>query len=82
MLLKAVERSPPHVTLVIPFVPPSSIDSSLVQELTSLFDSFGSFAFVLRTTARFPDVLYLAPDPADPLVRLIEAVIEAREHST
>jgi len=68
---------PPHVTILIPFVPPPSIDRSLVQELGRHFESLASFAFELLAAARFPDVLYLAPEPADPFVRLVEAVTDA-----
>ncbi len=36
-----------------------------------------SFDLKLGATGRFPTVLYLAPDPDEPFVRLTEAVCEA-----
>ncbi len=68
---------PAHITILFPFVPPDSIDSTLIHDLRKLFGAFQSFAFELETTGRFPMVLYLAPDPSEPFVRLTEAVFEA-----
>jgi 2'-5' RNA ligase len=68
---------PPHVTILVPFVPPATIDDSLIEDLRTLFGTFESFTFELGATGRFPTVLYLAPDPAEPFVQLTRAVCEA-----
>jgi 2'-5' RNA ligase len=68
---------PPHVTILFPFFPPDAIDEALVAELRELFAEVERFAFELRTTARFPQVLYLKPEPAEPFVRLTETVCAA-----
>jgi 2'-5' RNA ligase len=65
---------PVHITLLFPFVPAVRIDPALVEKLGELFASFPSFRFVLRRAERFPEVLYLAPEPAEPFVRLTEAI--------
>jgi len=67
---------PPHVTILFPFVPPERIDDSFIDDLRTLFGAFESFTFELGATGRFPEVLYLAPDPAEPFMRLTEAVCE------
>lgn len=54
---------PPHVTVLFPFLPVSAIDASVHAELTALFATQPSFDAVLDGCARFPEVLYLAPQP-------------------
>jgi hypothetical protein len=68
---------PAHITILWPFVPAARIDDTLEADLRRLFGAIGSFAFELRTTARFPDVLYLAPEPAERFIHLTRAVYEA-----
>ena len=66
----------PHVTAVVPFLPQGELgeDRSLpaLRELCSKFDPFD---VTFARTARFPRVLYLAPDPAEPFVELTQALI-------
>ena len=61
---------PAHVTLLFPF----GDDADGLEEL---FAGVAPFDFALTRTARFaePDVLYLAPEPAEAFVRLTEALI-------
>jgi 2'-5' RNA ligase len=66
---------PAHITLLFPFVPAARIDSALLEELRDLFAPFAALRFALRRAERFPGVLYLAPEPAEPFVRLTEAVV-------
>jgi hypothetical protein len=65
---------PPHVTILSPFAPPDSITETLLEDLDTLVGAHRSFAFELATTARFPEVLYLAPSPAAPFIDLTQAV--------
>ena len=44
-----------------------------MDDLRTLVGAFGSFTFELSRAARFPQVLYLAPEPAERFVRLTEA---------
>ncbi len=69
---------PPHVTLRSPFKYMQDIDRSVFDDLTHLFARHARFRFALRATARFPDtgVLYLAPEPAAPFLRLSQAIRE------
>ena len=71
---------PPHVTILFPFVPASSVTEELLDELRRLFATVGSFVVSLEETARFGTVLYLAPRPLDPFVALTEAVVGAYPH--
>ena len=61
---------PAHVTLLFPF----GDDADGLEEL---FAAAAPFDFSLARTARFAEqpILYLAPEPAEAFVRLIEALI-------
>ena len=65
---------PAHVTVLFPFVPAHAIDGTLVEDLGALFAAHEPFAFELRECRRFPQVLYLAPEPDEPFRLLTDAV--------
>jgi len=67
---------PPHVTLIIPFADSSEVDARLAA-VGTLLGAFAPFEIELLETARFSDVLYLRPQPAEPFVRMTEALVEA-----
>jgi 2'-5' RNA ligase len=62
------------VTIAFPFVPPSELDETLVDGLADVVGALQGFAFELGAFGRFPEVLYLAPRPAEPFVALKERV--------
>lgn len=64
---------PAHITINYPFVP-ATAGSMHQSKLRELFGRFPEFDFVLERIMRWPDVLYLAPEPADRFTALIEAV--------
>jgi len=65
---------PAHVTVLYPFLPARALDVHVLQRLGDLAASAPAFGFEFRDFGRFPGVLYLAPQPADPFVALTEAV--------
>jgi len=67
---------PPHVTLIFPFADSSGVEDKL-EALGRLFASFGPFEVALGETARFPGLLYLRPEPAEPLVAITEGLVRA-----
>lgn len=68
----------PHVTLLVPFVPAEQIDEEVESRLAEVLGRYEPFGYALTRPRRFPDgVLYLAPEPAEPFVDLIQALIEA-----
>lgn len=74
---------PAHVTLLVPFLAPLRIDAAAVTKLATHLDTARGFDFVLSHVARFPPgpagggVVYLAPDPAEPFVRLVDTLTVA-----
>jgi len=67
---------PAHVTVLYPFVPPGSVDDDVVARLTSAVASTRAFPCTFATCRWFGDeVLWLAPDPAQPFRDLTDAVV-------
>ena len=56
---------PPHVTVLVPFVPPERLGDEVLSELRSLFATVPPMETTFRETRTFPGTgtLYLAPEP-------------------
>lgn len=63
---------PAHITINYPFIPGVNPSVDTVNRLSNLFAATEPFSFTLDRVGRFPNVLYLAPVPSAPFVRLIE----------
>ena len=74
---------PAHITLHVPFKLRKQVDENVLNTLAELFKAHSQFSFTLTRTARFSDtgVLYLVPEPAEPLLALSRA-IQARYPDT
>jgi 2'-5' RNA ligase len=59
---------PPHVTVLYPSV-------GDVAALTEVLEPFAPFETAFAHLDRFPGVLWLAPEPAEPFVAMTEAVV-------
>lgn len=55
-----------HVTIIVPFLPDPEITEDVLDELRTLFGGYSAFDVTFAETARFPTVLYLAPEPEQP----------------
>lgn len=66
---------PPHVTLVFPFAPAERINDALIASLREVVGRVEQFDLELRETARFPELLYLAPEPSAPFMQLTGAIV-------
>jgi 2'-5' RNA ligase len=67
---------PAHITILYPFIPPSEITPDVLAELQQFFAQFPAFEFALTELRRFPQTLYLAPEPAERFKDLIQAIVE------
>ena len=65
---------PAHITVLYPFLVPEALDQPIVDELRAIFAGVPPFPFTLGSVARFPDVVYLVPHPAEPFSRLTAAI--------
>jgi 2'-5' RNA ligase len=67
---------PPHVTLIYPFADSSEVGPYL-PELAEELGRFSPFELAFRGTRRFPETLYLEPEPAEPFVAMTQALASA-----
>lgn len=66
---------PAHVTVLYPFAPPDAVDETVLRDVADTLEACSPFGFTLAHVERFEDdVLYLAPEPADPFVALTDAI--------
>ncbi len=65
---------PAHVTILFPFLTPSALDPSVRRTLAAIASAVEPFDVRFARVERFPNVVYLAPEPADPFSGLIAAV--------
>jgi 2'-5' RNA ligase len=69
---------PAHITVLYPFLPPADIDEHVLRVLGRLTAAVPAFFLTLDRIAWFERrVVWLAPDPAEPL-RALTAAITAR----
>ncbi len=65
---------PAHVSVLVPFVPPARLERDVITALGDLFAAVPAFDVAFAKTARFPNAMWLAPEPVAPLVALTRAV--------
>jgi len=73
----ARQGMPAHVTLLYPFMDPVKIGPTQRGRLAGVLRAFPALELRFAGIGRFPDVLWLAPEPAQPLVEMIRAIMEA-----
>jgi 2'-5' RNA ligase len=67
----AVAGVPAHITLIVPWLPPDEIRPEDLAELADVLGSTTAFDFTLNRVSWFGRaVLWLAPDPVEPFVKL------------
>ncbi|HVM25706.1 MAG TPA: 2'-5' RNA ligase family protein [Candidatus Limnocylindrales bacterium] len=67
---------PAHVTILFPFLEPADLDDGVHAELRRLAAGVHPFDLAFRRVGRFPDVVWLAPEPAAAVAALTDAVVE------
>ena len=71
----ASEGVPAHVTVLVPFMPINEIDEACVETLSGIFGGHRAFELSFARLERFPETLWLAPEPDAPIQRLAEAIV-------
>ena len=72
----AAAGMPAHITILYPFVPARDVDEALEDEVAVIARTVLPFRLRLGAVGRWPDVIYLIPDPAAPFIRLTEQAQE------
>jgi len=71
--LDAPAGIPAHVTILFPFVEPERLDE-VEARLAELIAAVPAFDLTFSRTGRWPEILYLEPEPAEPFVVLTHAI--------
>lgn len=66
-----------HITLLYPFMSPELIDASVVSGVRMALTDSHHFQFSLSHIGRFPDAVYLVPEPESPFVHLTQSLVRA-----
>jgi 2'-5' RNA ligase len=65
-----------HVTVIVPFLGRDELtEEHELPALRQLCANVGSFDVTFAQTGRFPHVLYLAPEPAEPFIAFTRAML-------
>ena len=68
---------PPHVTLLFPFAPAGALTRALREDVARVATAHEPFAVIFRAVGTFPSVVYLAPEPSSPFLRLTADLFSA-----
>lgn len=67
---------PAHLTLLYPFLPVTGLSPSARPALAAIAGAVEPFEVRFADVGRFPDDVYLAPEPSTPFVELTSAIAE------
>ena len=73
----ARQGMPPHVTVLYPFMPAVKLGPVRRRRLAEAIRRCPPLELMFSRIGRFPEVLWLAPEPAEAIVALVRAVVEA-----
>ena len=66
---------PAHITVLFPFISPDLLTDSDLTRTVGTLRCFRPFEFRLEQVGRFPESLYLVPEPDEPFISLTEAIV-------
>lgn len=78
---EAAVKIVPHVTVLYPWLDAEEITRADLDGLAAVAASVPAFTVVLDRFAWFPGVLWLAPEPAEPFVRLTHGAAACWPHT-
>lgn len=73
----ARQGMPAHVTVLYPFMDPVKIGPTQRGRLSEVVRGFAGLDLTFSRIGRFPEVLWLQPEPAEPLIALVRAIAAA-----
>lgn len=66
---------PAHITILVPFVPPARVTTQVLRTVEQAIADIHPFEFTLGAVCRWPETVYLAPDPAEPFAALTRSIV-------
>lgn len=73
----ARQGMPAHVTLLYPFMDPVRIGPDARGRLAEVVRGFDAFDLTFHRVGRFPEVLWIAPEPAPAVLAMVRALAAA-----
>jgi 2'-5' RNA ligase len=73
----ARQGMPAHITLLYPFMDPVKLGPTPRSRLAAVIRGFPAFDLSFSRIGRFPEVLWIAPEPDEPLLALVRAIAVA-----
>jgi 2'-5' RNA ligase len=73
----ARQGMPAHLTLLYPFMDPVKLGPTQRGRLADVIRGFPGFDLSFSRIGRFPEVLWIAPDPVEPLLAMVGAIAAA-----
>ena len=73
----AKQDMPAHLTLLYPFMDPLQFGPTPRARLAEVIRGFAGFELSFQRVGRFPEVLWIAPDPTGPVLELVAAIAGA-----
>jgi SAM-dependent methyltransferase len=67
---------PAHVTVLYPFLDPAAISDEVHAALRRIASDVAAFDVRFERVGRFPDAVWLAPEPVEPIAALTDAVAD------
>lgn len=67
---------PAHLTLLFPFLPVAGLSPGVRPALAEIASTVPGFEVRFADVGRFPEVVYLVPEPSAPFVELTSAIVE------
>jgi 2'-5' RNA ligase len=66
----------PHVTILFPFISCAELGPAARRELAAMARAVNAFEVRFERVRRFPDLVWVEPDPAEPFAALTRAVVD------
>ena len=66
---------PAHITILVPFVPPERVTAKVLRTVEQAIADIHAFEFTLSAVCRWPETVYLTPDPAEPFAALTRSIV-------
>jgi len=73
----ARQGMPAHLTLLYPFMDPVTFGPTQRARLAEVFRGVSALELTFSRVGRFPEVLWIAPEPTEPVIALVRAIAAA-----
>ena len=73
----ARQGMPAHITVLYPFMDPVKIGPTQRNRLAEVIRGFQPFDLTFQRIGRFPEALWIQPDPTEAIIAMVQAIVAA-----